>query len=87
MSIIAAEEMAGVLERINAWPVAARPMLALKVLESLDRPDQAMVESPRPAPRGRPVEDLRGLAAGPKPPPDDDDVKRWIDEHRMGKYG
>ena len=33
------------------------------------------------------VKSLIGLAAGEKPPPTDEEVRRWIDEHRMEKYG
>ncbi len=28
-----------------------------------------------------------GIAAGDTPPPDDATVKRWIEEHRLEKYG
>ena len=40
-----------------------------------------------PPPRGVPVEQVLGLAAGKSPPPDDDTVRRWIDEYRMTKAG
>ena len=33
------------------------------------------------------VRSLIGLAAGDRPPPTDEEVKQWIDEHRMEKYG
>jgi hypothetical protein len=38
-------------------------------------------------PRGVPAERVRGIAAGDGPPPDDDTVKRWIQEGRMEKHG
>jgi hypothetical protein len=37
--------------------------------------------------RGSPVEQLVGMAAGDRPPPNDEEVQQWIDEHRMEKYG
>jgi hypothetical protein len=48
------------------------------------------VESPKgkpPQPRGVPAEEIRGIAAGNGPPPDDETVKQWIHERRMEKHG
>jgi len=33
------------------------------------------------------AEQVLGIGAGKVPPPDDETVKRWIEEHRMEKYG
>jgi hypothetical protein len=44
-------------------------------------------EKPALGPRGVPAEQVRGIAAGAGSPPDDDTVKRWIQERRVEKYG
>ena len=44
-------------------------------------------EKPAPMPRGVPAEQVRGIAAGEGSPPDDDTLKRWIQERRVEKYG
>jgi hypothetical protein len=44
-------------------------------------------ERPAIGPRGVPAEQVRGIAAGDGPPPDDETVKRWIQERRAEKYG
>jgi hypothetical protein len=36
--------------------------------------------------RGVPVEQVLGIAANDRPPPDDETVKRWVEEHRAEKY-
>lgn len=45
------------------------------------------VEKPAPAPRGVPAEQVRGIAAGDGPLPDDETVQRWIQERRAEKFG
>ena len=45
------------------------------------------VEKPAPGPRGVPAEQVRGIAAGAGPPPDDETVERWIQERRVEKFG
>jgi uncharacterized protein (DUF433 family) len=35
---------------------------------------------------GVPAEQVRGMAGGSGPPPDDATVRRWIEEHREEKY-
>jgi hypothetical protein len=44
-------------------------------------------EQPAPGPRGVPAEQVLGIAAGDGPPPDDETVKRWIQERRAEKFG
>ena len=44
-------------------------------------------EKPAPGLRGVPAEKVRGIAAGDGSPPDDETVKRWIQERRVGKFG
>ena len=38
-------------------------------------------------PRGVPAAAIRGIAAGPDDPPDDATVEKWLQDHRVGKYG
>jgi len=37
--------------------------------------------------RGVPAESLFGIAAGDGAPPDDETVKRWLEEYRLEKHG
>jgi hypothetical protein len=46
-----------------------------------------VVESAVLEPRGVPAEQVRGIAAGNGPPPDDDTVNRWIEDLRLEKHG
>jgi len=70
-----------VLETVRSWPAAWRLSLAEALLGSLH---QELGPSP---PRGVPAEKVRGIAAGDGPPPDDDTLRRWVEEHRAEKYG
>jgi hypothetical protein len=72
--------MAEVLDRVKSWPQAQRISLARGILETLKHP------ADRPERRGRPVAELSGLGAGEAPPPDDQQVDRWIEEYRMEKH-
>jgi hypothetical protein len=70
-----------ILARVQTWPPEQRLRLAEDLLRSFPPargPDGL---------RGVPVEKVRGVAAGAGPPPDDDAVRRWIEEHRREKYG
>jgi len=64
------------------------------VVPSSPLPEGADVEvtvvaavKPASVPRGVPAEQVRGIAVGDGPPPDDDTVKRWIQERRVEKFG
>jgi hypothetical protein len=70
-----------VLARVKTWPAEQRLCLAEDLLRSFHPahgPDGL---------RGVPVEQVRGVAAGAGLAPDDDSVRRWIEEHRREKYG
>ena len=82
MSTAEANELSDVLNRVKGWPPAQRITLARRILETLE-PAAAPA-----APRGvRSVQELIGIGAGDSPPPDDETIRRWVDEHRMEKYG
>ncbi len=71
-----------ILQQVVAWPVEERLSLAQEIVASV-RPVPARRA---PAPRNTAAR-AYGLLRGPLPPPDDDDVKRILHEHRMEKYG
>jgi hypothetical protein len=74
-------EYVSVLEKVRSWPPELRLTLAEDLLRSL-HPEV------RPAGRrGVPAEQVIGIGGGKGPPPDDETVKRWIQEHRREKYG
>lgn len=81
MSTPQTSEFEGILAQVRAWAPEMRLALAEELLRTLHpvlRPS---------GPRGVPAEQVRGLAAGAGPAPDDDTVRQWIQEHRMEKYG
>lgn len=49
---------------------------------------QALIDTLRPSSRPKPtIDQLVGVGRGDGPPPTDEQVRRWIDEHRTEKYG
>ena len=73
-----ASEYKHVLELIAGWPSEQRRSIAQDILATV---------RDRPAIPRKTADRAFGLLKGPQPPPDDDDVKRIIHEHRMEKYG
>lgn len=69
-----------VVTTIRSWSPARRLRLAEAILGSLRD------EFGSSLPRGVPVEAVLGSAAGITPPPDDETVRRWIEERRSDKY-
>ena len=86
MSTAEATELTDVLNRVKTWPTTLRITLARKILESLDKAE-APAAPPAPKTRGLSAAEVQGLLKTDRPPPDDETVERWIDEHRMEKYG
>jgi hypothetical protein len=80
MSLPQASEFQGVLARVRTWTPELRLTLAEELLRSLHPILQPS------GPRGVPAEQVRGLAAGEGPPPDDDTIQRWLHERRLEKY-
>ena len=62
-------QMQRILESVKHWPVPQRVSLARRILETVENSALQPTTGPLPVVRGRPVEELIGLAAGDKPPP------------------
>lgn len=73
-------EQTRILEAVTHWPPDSRRWLLQEVARSLE-PTAGAGET-----RGRPVHELIGIGAGEGPPPDDAQVRQWLDEYRAGKY-
>jgi hypothetical protein len=78
-------DLAHLLELVRTWPPDLQVALARRILETME-PLPAASEQ-RGTPRGKPVQELIGIGAGGGPPPADEEVRQWIDEHRMEKFG
>jgi hypothetical protein len=52
------------------------------ILETVETPEPPLAPG-----RGVSVAELMELVKTDKPAPDDETIRRWIDEHRVGKYG
>ena len=78
-------DLAHVLDVVKTWPADMQLALARTILETIEKspssPDKGGAR------RGKPVEALIGIGAGGGPPPTDEEVRNWIAEHRMEKYG
>ena len=88
-TLISAPVLSDVLETVKHWPAEARVALARMTLETVESPQMLgqTSEHGEPLRRGKPVELLIGLGAGSRPPPSDNLVRQWIDEHRVEKFG
>jgi hypothetical protein len=82
MSRAEAEELVRVWTQVMGWPVRLQIALARRILDAVDTEGATA-----PGTRGDPVSAMIGLGAGSGSPPSDEQVKQWIDEHRMEKYG
>ena len=70
-----------ILATVQQWPAAQRFTLVQDVLRTL------APETERPRPRERTLEQALRLIPLNRPAPTDEEVKQWLDEHRMEKYG
>ncbi len=86
MSTAEATELKDVLNRVKTWPTTLQITLAHKILESLDNAEAPATAAPVKG-RGLTASEIQGLLKTDRLPPDDETVERWIDEHRMEKYG
>lgn len=74
-----------ILHTVEDWPVEQRIQLIQDILSALKSSQTTQMPS-RP-PRKRTLEQALGLLATDKPAPSDAEVKQWLEEHRMEKYG
>ncbi len=101
MSVAESSDLAEILTRVTSWPADRRIALARRILESLEPAPPPPESEPMPTAEeimallhperyGRRIptaEELQAMLGAVPPGPDDATVKRWIDEHRMTKYG
>lgn len=74
-----------ILEAIRDWPVDEQTLLAREILERVREASVAVpIKEPPLAPPNS--KGLAGLLATDQPPPTDEEVERWLDEHRMERY-
>lgn len=81
MDTINAPSYETILQVVSSWPVDKRLILIQDVLKTVVPPTEA------PRPRRRTLAQARGLLATDRPPPSDEEVEQWLEEHRMEKYG
>lgn len=70
-----------VMRAVQAWPLEDQLALAQEILHRAEDP---FIQEPVVAPDSQ---GLAGLIANGSPPPTDEEVAQWLDEHRMEKYG
>lgn len=81
--MIPTNEYSEVLRIVTSWPMDQRIALAHDVLQrATDSQSEAESERRRPT-----FERARGIARASGPAPTDEQIKRWIGECRMEKYG
>ena len=68
-----------ILRTIQTWPVEDQVAFAQVILRCATG-QLTRVQQPS-------WRQLAGLASTEQPPPSDEDVARWLDEHRSEKYG
>ncbi len=74
------DEIKSILAQVTPWPEEDRVALAYQILRNM------RLKTRESAPRGT-LERALGIARGTTPPPDDETVKKWLEEHRQQKYG
>ena len=70
-----------VLQVVRSWPRAERFTLVQEVLKTLEP------EAEQPRHREPTLEKALRVVKLKGPAPTDEEVKQWLDEHRMEKYG
>lgn len=82
MATESAADYRAILRTVISWPAEDRFALVQDVLRTL---------APRPEPdfarRAAALDRLRGIAKTDRPPPSDEEVKQWLEEERVKKYG
>lgn len=78
--MVASNEYQQIVQTISKWPIEDRASLIRALIEGMKAPAN-------PSPTKLTMSDLIGIARGDGTPPTDVEVKQWIDDHRMEKYG
>lgn len=78
---MAADEITAVLQQVQGWPIPMRIELASQILETVQNTPKKTL------PRGPSAAEVAARFQSTKPAPDDETVERWLDEHRIAKYG
>ena len=81
MTNVEHQEISEVVARVAAWPPAERIKLARKILETVETTGEKRTS------RGYSAAEVISLLQSRQPAPDDQTVRRWIDDHRTEKYG
>ena len=81
MDTLATTSYQTVLDAVRQWSPDRRFTLVRDVLNTL-APEVA-----HHRPRRKTLEKALGLLATSQPVPSDAEIKQWLDEHRMEKYG
>jgi hypothetical protein len=74
------EEIETLVAHVKSWPMEDRVALAYEILRDMRR--KPIGDPPRQT-----LASAIGIARGAGPVPSDEDVKRWIEEERLSKYG
>ena len=75
------QSYATILQIVTHWPPAQRFDLVQQVLKTLAPNPEAL------RPRYSSLQKLSGILATDQPAPSDAEVKQWLEEARMEKYG
>ena len=86
MSVSEMNELAEVLAKVRNWNPALKITLARHILNMVETSTMGLPSSSQ-LPRGRPAAEIRVSLRSDRPAPDDETVRKWIDEYRMEKYG
>lgn len=84
MSSVESQEVTNVWQRVTAWPDQMKWDLASRLLKSISAKTSGPADAMK---RGPAVDEMVGLATTSESPPDDAQVRDWLAEHRLEKYG
>jgi hypothetical protein len=85
MTALEDNEIVNLIQRVRGWPAPMRIALARRILETLEGP---VVERPAPTlPRGPSAAEIAAMFKTDKPAPNDEEVRRILEEELMRKYG